>query len=276
MKKIISVLLICMLMLSCVPTAFAASRGDVNGDGKVTSGDALAVLQYSVGQLKTIDKAKADVNKDGAINSSDALTILQICVGIISDFEMPKTTQEIVELYNKAIKSTYGKEKMTLKYTYTDSGTISDLTSGKNTPYNDKTSKTVECQNGKYSTGGTKIESRNPGFSLDYRGVSSASIKDAGNGKYIIKITLKEEKTDILKKPVYNSQVLPSVYTDEATSGTATYTGTTLELTIDGNSDATALTVKMPYVCEYKSNVSGKSHSMKDVGSVDYTATYTF
>lgn len=277
MKKFISVLLIFVLAVSLMPTAFAASKGDVNGDGNVLSNDALMVLQYSVGQLKTIDKTKADVNKDGAVNSADALTILQICVGLIGGFDMPKNVQEIVTLYNSAIKTTYNKDKMTLKYTNKDSGTTTDITANKSTPYNDSTSKTVECQNGKYKTNGAKIESLNPGFTLDYKGVSTATIKDAGNGKYIIKITLKEEKTDIFKMPVYNKQAaLPFVYTDEATSGTSTYTGTTLELTIDGNADALALNLKMPYSCEYKSNVNGKSHSMKDIGCVDYSATYTF
>lgn len=277
MKKIVSILLVLVLALSLVPTAFAASKGDINGDGNVSSADALMVLQYSVGQIRSIDKTKADVNKDGAVNSADALIILQICVGLVSGFDMPKTVKDTVALYNSALKSTYGKDKMTLIYTYRESGTTTDITDNKSTPYNDSISKNVECQNGKYKSNGTRIESLNPGFALDYNGVSSATIKDAGNGKYVIKITLKEEKTDIFKMPVYNKQAaLPFVYTDEATSGTTTYTGTTLELIINNNSDALALTLKMPYICEYKSIVSGKSHSMKDTGSIEYTANYSF
>lgn len=85
MKKFISILLAITVSMSLCVTAFAASKaGDVNADGSVNSSDALQVLQYSVGILKTFkDKSAADLNKDGIINSSDALTILQISVGLI-------------------------------------------------------------------------------------------------------------------------------------------------------------------------------------------------
>ncbi len=57
-----------------------ARRGDVNGDGKTNSSDALRILQYSVGKITEIDKAYADANHDGKINASDALIALQISV----------------------------------------------------------------------------------------------------------------------------------------------------------------------------------------------------
>ena len=58
--------------------------GDVNGDYKINSIDALAVLQHSVGNITLKDKhlTQADVTKDGKINSLDALKILQFSVGI--------------------------------------------------------------------------------------------------------------------------------------------------------------------------------------------------
>ncbi len=58
--------------------------GDLTGDGRLSSEDALKVLQYSVG-LVTFDanqKSLADMNSDGKINSSDALFILQKAVGL--------------------------------------------------------------------------------------------------------------------------------------------------------------------------------------------------
>ena len=65
-------------------TESAALRGDINGDKKVNSADALLVLQYSVGSasLTNAQKTAADINKDSRINSADALVILRIAVGI--------------------------------------------------------------------------------------------------------------------------------------------------------------------------------------------------
>lgn len=62
--------------------------GDVNNDDTINSSDALAVLQYTVGQITLSDDslAASDVNKDKTINSSDALLILQYTVGQISEF----------------------------------------------------------------------------------------------------------------------------------------------------------------------------------------------
>lgn len=63
-------------------TAFAdESRvmGDVDGDGTVTSGDALAILRHSVG-ISLLDGSAldcADMDGDGEITSSDALAALQ-------------------------------------------------------------------------------------------------------------------------------------------------------------------------------------------------------
>ena len=59
-------------------------KGDVNGDGKVNSSDALAVLQQSVNIINKegIYLEAMDVNKDEKINSADALLILQNSVGI--------------------------------------------------------------------------------------------------------------------------------------------------------------------------------------------------
>lgn len=56
------------------------TKGDVNGDGKINSFDALLVLRNSVqmNELDTAEKSAADINSDGKINSLDALIILQI------------------------------------------------------------------------------------------------------------------------------------------------------------------------------------------------------
>lgn len=275
MKKIISAIIALSMLVCLMPAAFAAQKGDVNNDGNVTSGDALLVLQYAVGQVKTIDKTRADVNGDGAINSADALIILQICVGLLSSEDI--SVKDTVALYNKALKTTYYKKALTLKYTSTDTGTISDLTAKKNTPFNDKTSKTLEYQDGINKITKDKVEETNPGFSLDSNGVKSVSVQKNSNGTRTVKIVLKEEKTDIFKLPVYNKQAaMPFVYTDEAISGTTVYTGTTLTLVINSKDEAVSLDIKMPYVCDYTQKVSGSIHSMRDTGTAGYTAEYSF
>lgn len=86
MKRILSLFLAVLLAFSVGSMAFAAPRGDINGDGKVNSSDALLVLQYSVGKINKIDSA-ADVNGDGKINSTDALMMLQISVGSATNYK---------------------------------------------------------------------------------------------------------------------------------------------------------------------------------------------
>ena len=81
-KQTLSVILALALAFSVGVTAFAKVAGDVTGDGKVNSTDALCVLRYSVGTVKEIDKNVADMNNDGKINSTDALAILRISAGL--------------------------------------------------------------------------------------------------------------------------------------------------------------------------------------------------
>jgi len=58
-----------------------AITGDLNGDSKVTSVDALMALQRSVGLIP--EDHYAEVNVDGKVTSLDALMILQKAVGLI-------------------------------------------------------------------------------------------------------------------------------------------------------------------------------------------------
>lgn len=86
MKKVISVLL--ALVLAVSTTAFGgtfsaltqSTAGDVNGDGKVNSSDALMILLYCAGaeDFSDFQTAAADINGDGAVNSADALEVLAI------------------------------------------------------------------------------------------------------------------------------------------------------------------------------------------------------
>lgn len=59
-------------------------KGDVNGDGKVSSLDAAQVLKYDAGMisLSKEQKERADINGDGKVNSLDAAQILREDAGI--------------------------------------------------------------------------------------------------------------------------------------------------------------------------------------------------
>jgi DNA-directed RNA polymerase subunit RPC12/RpoP len=96
MKKILALLLSCvMLAATAMPLAFAkdeaelesercTSWGDMDGDGKTTSGDARLVLRQSVGLEQYPEEAsvKCDLDKDGKISSSDARSVLRLSVNL--------------------------------------------------------------------------------------------------------------------------------------------------------------------------------------------------
>ena len=70
-------------LLDSSTSSSSLTKGDVNGDNKVNSADALKILKYCVGteNLSQDETKAADVNGDGKINSADALKILKYCVG---------------------------------------------------------------------------------------------------------------------------------------------------------------------------------------------------
>ncbi len=59
--------------------------GDINGDGEITSGDALNILQAvtNITELTDEQKELADLDSDGEITSTDALIVLQAVVGTV-------------------------------------------------------------------------------------------------------------------------------------------------------------------------------------------------
>jgi hypothetical protein len=60
-------------------------KGDVNGDGKIDSVDALIVNQYYVGLTTLEYPIVADVNDDGSIDVVDALMIAQYSSGLLPE-----------------------------------------------------------------------------------------------------------------------------------------------------------------------------------------------
>ena len=84
-KRIISLLLAAVLLLTAAPCGFAAApNGDVDFDGAVTPEDARLTLRASVGleNISAAAKAWADVDRDGKITSADARLILRASVGL--------------------------------------------------------------------------------------------------------------------------------------------------------------------------------------------------
>jgi hypothetical protein len=68
-------------------TVMSIICGDVNDDGVVDSGDAILILQYSVGLIElTENQLRAgDCNNDGVVDSGDAILVLQFSVGLIGE-----------------------------------------------------------------------------------------------------------------------------------------------------------------------------------------------
>ena len=118
-KKILSLVLVRAVLLSvfsvAIPTnAASALWGDANGDGKVTTGDALIVLRVAAGidDFSAETKKLCDVNEDGYITLFDARKILRSAAGLInlqptgafSGFNgggVFKTKDELVNYFNK-------------------------------------------------------------------------------------------------------------------------------------------------------------------------------
>ena len=93
-KKIIA----CVMCIGAISSGFAlgtsnaaVSLGDVNGDSKVDSKDAVLVLKnYAenlAGKNTTIDKTSADVNADDGVDSKDAVWILKYYANTLTGYE---------------------------------------------------------------------------------------------------------------------------------------------------------------------------------------------
>lgn len=122
--KIISVILAVVLVIMAVPfTSFAATKGDVDGNGEISAVDARLILQVVAGLKKEADlknAAGADVDGKNGVSAVDARIVLQIVAGLQDAPTEPEKPQEpsgdsekaqLAALFNaetaKAAKGTY-------------------------------------------------------------------------------------------------------------------------------------------------------------------------
>lgn len=86
MKKLLSILLTVVLSVGVFgTTAFAALKGDVDGDGSVTAADARLALRRSVDLEENFTEEleiAADFDGDGSVTAADARSILRLSVGL--------------------------------------------------------------------------------------------------------------------------------------------------------------------------------------------------
>lgn len=99
-----------LLFLFSLSLIFATSateiKGDVSGDGKITSVDALIALKMSVGKIEA--REVADMNNDGKVTSFDAFRILQLAVGA----EKSEIDDVIRILNSEGFGKLFGSERM--------------------------------------------------------------------------------------------------------------------------------------------------------------------
>lgn len=87
MKKILSVILTAVLLVTGIVFSIAAEKGDVDGDGKISAADARMALRFSVSLDVPTDEQKilADFDENGSITAADARSILRLSVGLSVD-----------------------------------------------------------------------------------------------------------------------------------------------------------------------------------------------
>lgn len=117
MKKIITFLIALCAFTVLGTSAFAASvLGDANGDGNVTSRDAVSILKNVAGieKLDSQGLSQADVDSDGNVTAGDAVLILQKVSGIIKDFpaENPSNESKTLVVYFSASGNTKNVAEM--------------------------------------------------------------------------------------------------------------------------------------------------------------------
>ena len=95
LKRLTSLALVAVMCAACLLPAAAAPRGDADGDGLLTPGDARLALRVSVGLENDMPLEmvkRADLFDSGVITPDNARSILRISVGLDSLYEILKAS----------------------------------------------------------------------------------------------------------------------------------------------------------------------------------------
>lgn len=294
-KVAVSLAVASAIVTSLAAGSFAADYlGDVNGDGEVNSADALAVLNYAVGNDdENFNLERADLNADGSVNSADALEILKTSVGMVEKVEIGTEKNpldfdkaEIVDYYNQALKSAYASESLTVnKKTGFSNVKISSFSpSSLMGTVNDLIEKELKDTDETQSFNGDAASAEKflVPTALEADGVKIAEITETENG-YEISITLVGEKVDYKTAPKYNTQASVPVtgLADMATqnsikikSSELNYTGTVITAEIDKAGKIISLKHFMPV--NVKASASYSIFSINGSGSAEYLLSAAF
>ena len=119
MKKIISlILVVTMLFIGSVFAQAEGILGDADGNGRISSNDALVVLQNTVKNRNDgLSNAVADVDGDGKISVADAFMIIRMCVKKIVIFPKQDGHAALSE-FMKSKGEKYGDEMFFLNGVY--------------------------------------------------------------------------------------------------------------------------------------------------------------
>lgn len=70
-----------MCSMIAVP-ASAANNYDANGDGQVSTSDAVYIYRYLMGEMDVTDLSRLDVDGNHIINNEDAECVTRACMGV--------------------------------------------------------------------------------------------------------------------------------------------------------------------------------------------------
>lgn len=294
MKKILAALLALVTAVSLTGIcAFASSKktGDVNGDGKINSADALEILRYATGLSVFDDGAlvRADVNADKKINSNDALMVLQFATGLIKTFpadkqeeeKQPESKSEILAFYKEIANKNSDVacyQSFDLKEIDLGSKIISSILSPMIKDVISSNSKDI------------------PGFPGDMNefcedDITEATFKKAENGNVTITFKLKDQ-TDGLEGEKYEGTVghgigvvgnVPRLLKDNnvtiadisKASGSITYTNAVITVVADKTGKLIKDSCKWSYTASaWAKNVKIQGMTMNADGVVDYSLKY--